>query len=301
MENVKFNFLIGGTEPSGLNQLYYLLRNHSDIFLPESPQPEPNFFSKDNKFSLGYQWYHNQYLKGYKQQQLVGEKSGRYLWHPDAPSRILEYNPDMKMIFILRDPVHRAFSNYRFNCLNGIESNSFEKAIEKEAEQTNRMADDPFWKDIQPFAYASKGMYASQLKNFFKVFDKKNIYITRNDYLSSNTEDEVKKILDFLDAEKSSYSIPLDAPTYPSFNVKSLFFQKMVRKLNAALLEETLMKYREGIKGSILNRIIGLNLDNSRPRIEGETELKLRELFHPDLSALNELINMDVSDWMIKK
>ncbi len=118
---MKVNFLIGGTEPAGTNQLAFLLSRHGDICMPVNLQPEPNFFSKEVEYRKGAAYYHNTYFSHYRGERRVGEKSGRYLWHPQAAQRIHRYNPGMKMIFILRTPVDRAYSNYRFNCLNGIE------------------------------------------------------------------------------------------------------------------------------------------------------------------------------------
>ena len=49
------------------------------------------------------------------------------------------------------------------------------------------MSANKFWKDIQPFAYVNKGLYAQQLEEYLKYFPAENIYIARNDSLSNNT------------------------------------------------------------------------------------------------------------------
>jgi len=155
-------FLIGGTEPAGLNQIFHLLKGHHDIALPVSPSPSP-ISSPRPGVRKGEAYYHHRYFQHYEEGACAGEKSGRYLWHPDTPARIHAYNPAMKLIFILRDPVDRAYSNYRFNCLNGIETLSFANALDAETDRMAKMSDDARWRDVQPFAYFDKGLYARQL------------------------------------------------------------------------------------------------------------------------------------------
>lgn len=49
---------------------------------------------------------------------MLFEKSATYFTHPLAPQRIHSFNPKMKIIVILADPIRRAYSWYQVNILS---------------------------------------------------------------------------------------------------------------------------------------------------------------------------------------
>ena len=103
-------FLIGGTEPAGLNFLATCLRQHPDVYQPPFLQPEPNYFSKRSEYAKPLSYYEDRYFYAWNGEKAVGEKSGRYLCIAGTAERIRSRLGDVKLIFQLRDPVERAFS-----------------------------------------------------------------------------------------------------------------------------------------------------------------------------------------------
>lgn len=101
------DFIIVGAMKSGTSSLAFHLSNHPDIYMPES---EVHFFNDDEAYEKGYQHYLNQFE--YLQNKIVGEKTPTYSYLKKCPERIYDFNANVKLIWIFRNPVDRAYSNY---------------------------------------------------------------------------------------------------------------------------------------------------------------------------------------------
>lgn len=106
--------LIGGMK-CGSSTLYKYLERHPGIFM--CYPKEPQFFSRDHVYGKGMAWY-LQLFDNARSGQLCGEASACYtnLTHyPKTPERIYAEFPDIKLIYIMRHPVDRAYSQYVHN------------------------------------------------------------------------------------------------------------------------------------------------------------------------------------------
>ena len=155
-------FLICGTQRGGTTALFRYLRQHPDIYMPEIK--EINFF--DLHFDKGIGWYES-FFEDWSGEKAVGEASPSYMWHPEVPSRIKTVLKNVKLIFCLRNPIERAYSNYwsgfskSFRSLGG-RIPSFSEAIRTE---------DGYQR------YIRKGFYYKDLVRFLKFFDLSVIHI----------------------------------------------------------------------------------------------------------------------------
>lgn len=97
----------------GTSTLAHQLGLQDGVFMTEPK--EPNFFSDDETFARGLDWY-AALFDGAEDGDLLGEASTHYSkWptHPAAAERLLDYAPDVKLIYMVRDPVKRALSQLR--------------------------------------------------------------------------------------------------------------------------------------------------------------------------------------------
>ena len=130
------SFLVIGAQRSGSTALYRHLAAHPAILPPL--RKEVHYF--DFQYAKGRAWY-LAHFPGI-QERITGnyraitfEASPYYMLHPLAPERIMAFNPDMKLIAILRDPVDRALSHYHHEARRGVETLTFEEAIAAEPER----------------------------------------------------------------------------------------------------------------------------------------------------------------------
>lgn len=106
------DFLIIGAAKSGTSTLYRHLRRQPGIFM--SAVKEPCFFDPDVAWSRGVDWYRSLFA-GAAADQLCGEASTNYTRHPQVPgvpARIAHLIPDVKLVYIMRHPVERAYSHF---------------------------------------------------------------------------------------------------------------------------------------------------------------------------------------------
>ncbi len=103
-------FIVFGAMRAGTTTLYHHLSNHPDVGM--SRMKETDFFIPKMNYPLGLDWYKSQFPPGFA---IHGEVSPNYgschLWR-GVPERIHATLPDVRLIFIARDPVDRFVSHY---------------------------------------------------------------------------------------------------------------------------------------------------------------------------------------------
>ena len=129
------DFVIAGAPRSGTTWLTSALDRHPDIWLAKPRRPEPKFFLVDELYELGIEEYSRRWFADAPSSYKAGEKSTNYLESPTAARRMAAHLPDVRLLFVLRDPVERAISNYRWSVSNDMEHEDFATAIASEDER----------------------------------------------------------------------------------------------------------------------------------------------------------------------
>lgn len=214
------NFLIVGTRKGGTSSLQKYLRNHPDIFVAEG---ELFFFSDEDKYNRGIEYYES-FFSNCKNERIIGEKSNPYMIVKEAPQRIREHFPKMKLIFLLRHPVERAYSGYWQNVRSKKTFCTFNEAIE-----TNEI-------EYYDSTFIEVSSYSKQIKRFYKYFPKNQILIIKTEDLKNNRIATIKKVLEFLNAKiiipkniNEEYNIGKD-------NRKSIIIHNIVKLLNKIII-----------------------------------------------------------------
>ena len=171
------DFIIGGAPRSGTTWLCHLLDRHPNVYMAKPLQPEPKFFLVDQLYDLGMDYYTRTWFHDVNDNQVCGEKSTNYLENPTAATRIYKHLPRVKLIFILREPADRAFSNYLWSRMNGLENEDFSRALALEQKREQEVQED--LKYARPHALFSRGLYAELLQVYFDLFPKKQILCLR--------------------------------------------------------------------------------------------------------------------------
>jgi hypothetical protein len=123
------NLIIIGAGRSGTTSLHRYLGLHPQIAM--SAVKELDFFIEEGAWRRGIPWYESQFAAA----QVRGEASPKYTQHPlhlGVPERMSRVVPDAKLVYVVRDPVERAISSYRWARYVAREEHStLEKAIRK--------------------------------------------------------------------------------------------------------------------------------------------------------------------------
>lgn len=176
------HFIIGGAPRSGTTWLHHALSRHPDIFLASPIFPEPKFFLVDEFYEQGLEHYREKWFSKAPEGAVVGEKSTNYLESATSARRIRKDLPGVRLVFILREPVDRAFNNWLWSHHNRVETESFETALD--LEQQREATIEPRLRYARPHALFSRGLYADLLAPWFELFPREQILCLRYEDLS---------------------------------------------------------------------------------------------------------------------
>ncbi len=123
------HLLVIGAQRCGTTYLHTMLDSHEQVTMARPAKPEPKVFCSDEATRRGPEWYRETYFAHAGDELLLGEKSTSYLEDPNAPARARGMLGEVHVLAILRDPVKRAISNWRFSTDNGLETRSLETAL----------------------------------------------------------------------------------------------------------------------------------------------------------------------------
>lgn len=297
------NFLIAGGVATGTSFLSAVLAQHPDIYLPRIQRPEPNFFHYSWKFNQGMTWYQDTWFHEVGSQHAVGERSSLLLPSDVAAKRIKQVLPNAKLIFCLRNPIERAWGNYRFTVLEGLEPLSFDEAVQSEAERMKQAVGK--WAEVQPHAYVTRSRYSAHLEEFFSLFEKDHILLLKSEDLGRYPKKNVKRVCEFLDVD-SNISLP-SPPNYSSPSVIDREIQMELRNYFGDRFPELVecIRKEENVSGLIISAEDGKNIDRLRANLRGgkdplpqESRQHLRQAFAAEISRLASLVDFSVEDWV---
>jgi hypothetical protein len=180
------DFIIAGGPRCGTTWLYYLAQRHPQLAMAAPAVPEPKFFLVDELWERGIEYYSKKWFASLPVGRLLGEKSTNYLESPMAAERMASVLPYLKLVFVLRNPVGRAYSNYLWSRQNGWETETFERALALEERRERDLP--PKLRHVRPHAYFSRGLYAGQLARFFRCFPPSQLLVLRYEDLAEQPE-----------------------------------------------------------------------------------------------------------------
>jgi sulfotransferase family protein len=197
------NFVVGGTQKGGTSALDLFLRQHGEICMPRTKK-ELHYFDREEHFYKrpNYKKYHA-YFQPEPQHRVIGEATPSYMYWSAAPYRIWSYNPQMKWILVLRNPVERAFSAWNMETKRGAEDLSFAEAVEREATRCREALP----RQHRVFSYVDRGFYAHQVRRLFNIFGADNLLILLTEDLRRDHHETLRKVFAFLQVD-SGFTAP---------------------------------------------------------------------------------------------
>ncbi|MBL7923954.1 MAG: sulfotransferase [Bacteroidia bacterium] len=309
------NFFIVGAAKAGTTSLYQYLSQHPDVYM--SPIKEPNFFATDiqleairpevkerlrlldaSSFLRGdmKKTMHRAFITKPDEyaalfrfaagKKAIGEASASYLFSDKAAANIHQYNPDARIIMILRNPVQRAYSHYLMDRRMAVTGLPFEEALEEERKHPVRS-----WGSTS--LYLELGLYAGQVKRYLDLFPRDQVLILLNEELREHPEDTMKRVYAFLGVD-TAFSTNFEK----EFNAAAVPRNTLVKKIISVNLLR--VKVRRALKNSFLKRFIrkALFAKPAEERPSAAVNARLLEYYKNDIQSLSKLIQKDLSKWL---
>lgn len=175
------NFVIAGVQKAGTTALFDYLADEPGV--APSRVKETHFFDDETQdwSRPDYGVYHGHF--DLPDGRLRGEATPIYSYWPNALERVRAYNPAMRIILILRDPVARAWSHWRMEYARGVEREPFSWCIRLGRQ---RLFDAEPWGHHREYSYVERGFYAEQVERLFALFPREQVLILRAEDLRAD-------------------------------------------------------------------------------------------------------------------
>ncbi len=237
--NKPVDFLICGTQKGGTTALDNYLRSHPEICM--ASKKEVHFFDTETNFTHGrpdYYMYHS-FFNPNESQKLLGEATPIYMYWHEAPKRIWKYNPDIKLIVLLRNPIERAFSHWNMEVNRNAEKLSFWEAIHDERERCREAL--PLQHIV--YSYIDRGFYLEQLRRLWMYFPKKQVLVLKSEYLKNQPDKALNEICRFLKINEFKFfeeQIVFSTPYTSKITDKEREFLRIVFRYEIKGIEQVL-------------------------------------------------------------
>jgi hypothetical protein len=200
----KLDFIVAGAQKCGTTALHYFLQKHPHITMGD--RQEMHFFDDDEFFSqraVDYELLHRHFPAvasstrlryATARQAIAGESTPSYLYYEPAMERIWNYNPQIKLLILLRNPVERAFAHWNMQRFKGREPLDFLDAVKNEKNRVTEAS--PL--QSRRFSYVDRGFYCEQLERVWKFFAKEQVKVIKSEEFQKNNRETLNSIFQFL-------------------------------------------------------------------------------------------------------
>lgn len=306
---MKPNFFIVGAPKCGTTALAEYLSTHPNIYM--SPIKEPHYFAAD------FWQHHSYYIRTEKeylslfaasnsQHTVLGEASVWYLYSSCAISNIYTFNPNAKIIVMVRNPINMMYSLHSqmyFSTCEDVEN--FEDAFRLEDRRAKGenipRACQTTDSTAQLLQYSKICKLGNQVERLFSIFRQEQIKIIVFDDLVKSSLETYKDVTAFL-------GLDYDGRTqFPRVNSNTSnrvrWLANLYRNPPAFLVQSSnYFKNLVGLKSWGLIR--QLNQVNSyhkeRTPLTAHMRSILADNFRDDIEKLSKLINRDLTHWVNK-
>jgi len=276
------DILIGGTEKGGTTWLQDVMAAHPDLYFPDVK--ELHFFNAFDSNLNRLDAYERLGLEGYaktfataRQDQLIGEATPLYLSDPEAPARIANALPHARVIFLLRDPVSRAWSHYRMAHAKQHVTEPLETLIDAYDER-----------------FFERGFYAKHLARWLKLMGPNQCLIAFYEDVAKDPAQVLVQIADwldispypFLEADPERRRNAATGYKSPGFYNASV---KLSRRLRSFPITRPIV---QGLKAAgVYDALKSANRQEAEAlTLAPETEARLTDIFREDASRLPGLL-----------
>lgn len=284
------NFFIVGAAKAGTTAMHRYLDRHPDIYM--SVVKEPSYFAPEMGLTTPWATDLDRYLELFApgaDRQVRGESTPAYLFCPSSAERIHVFEPDARILILLRNPLAAVRSVYAEARKFGLEpERTFPAALKASDAGRPELESRPGGRWLR---YRDVVRYAEQVERFLTVFPREQVHIELYDDLVRDPARVYGNVLQFLALD------PFELPTFPAVNVA-----RRVRSLQLQrLIMAPSMGGTTGRVGRVRRTLVRLNTGPARQApLPDDVRQGLVDDLGPDVDRLSRLIGRDLAHWLAK-
>lgn len=201
------DFFVIGAQKAGTTSLFKWLEAHPQLWLP--PEKEAPFFSNEERWAQGLDWYLTEFFAAGEKDRLWGTVTPQYmLGLEDVPGRIADLMPHARLIAVLRDPVARARSHHKMMVRRGVEKRDFAGMIAEALEPAALAAARAAPTDAN--SYVTQGEYGRILGVYLHHFPPGQLLVCWSRDLDRRSAEVLQRVYGFLGVDDSFLPDDLD-------------------------------------------------------------------------------------------
>ncbi|MGH9187538.1 MAG: sulfotransferase [Acidimicrobiales bacterium] len=284
------SFLGIGAGKSGTTWIWEMLRRHPEVFLPDEKElhyfndqawefdPTPNPRATEPP-----EWYLAHFREA-APSQVCGEFSTSYIWNPTAAARIHAFDPSIKIVVTLRDPVERLFSFYLFAMQRGL------VGVDRSFEQT--LAERP--------CLIGRTAYGACLSRYFHLFPQDQVHVIFHHDIRDQSERVLTHLERFIgvgpyvpQGVEEEVNVT-ERPVNPHLTRRL----RQLRFFAARSPLEPLARLAKRAGGKRAFDYLSRSKPfDERPHLDPDSAARLRERMRPDVERLEALLGVNLASW----
>jgi Sulfotransferase domain len=273
------NLIIIGAGRCGTTSLHYYLGEHPEIFMAE--KKELMFFVREANWRRGASWYERQFPNDAPVRGEASPQYSLYQRYEGVPERMAGLVPEAKLVYLVRDPFDRLFSQYALSHSFGHDRRTLAEALAS---------------DDRGF-YVDAGRYASQLERYLEHFPREHILVLETEELRRRRREVLRSVFTFLDVDPT-----FESPTFSSVhNVAPeregrAVFRRFGGAAQAAVGFE---RYRRLLARAPRALRPVFTTPHRTPQLDPRVRAELEAIFREDTARLRELTGLTLVDWSV--
>lgn len=264
------HFIIIGAMKSATSSLHVQLSSQPGIFMSEPK--EPQFFSDDDQYQRGADWYQSLF-SGACEDDLCGESSTHYTKLPDYPEtipRMKAFLPDVRVIYAMRHPIDRLVSHYIHQWTQNIICCDINDALDRYPELINY------------------GRYSYQLEPYFEAYGQSSVLPVFFEALRRQPQAELERIARFI-------GCPGPVAWREDLGPQNISAERLRRFRGYRLMVDSppMTFLRRTLVPRSVRDIVKTRLTMSqRPALDVSNVARLESIFDEDLQALSKWVGV---------
>ena len=275
-------FLVIGAMKCGTTSLHHYLSQHPEIFV--SAQKELHYFVAERNWKKGITWYRQQFDPSFQQR---GEISPSYAFFPryqKVPERIHQVLGDVKIIYIVRDPIDRLISHYVHDIAARQQTLPFPEALA----------------NVRDNDYVWCSCYSVQLERYLQYFPIERFLVITQEALLKDRTVTLQNVYRFLGVAETPKGIKTQSELHRSRDKRRY---KMPAQLIEQFISKTRLKKAYPNAAWHLERLLCYPYAQRVPQPVPDEDLMIRlnQIFRPDIMKLEALTGLSFEDWPTMK
>lgn len=272
------DFIGIGAQKSGTSWVYACLYEHPQIC---APIKEIHFFSRQ-RFEKGRGWYEEHFSRC-DEGKIRGEFSTSYLYSEESAERIKSLYPQVKLIAILRNPIHRAYSQYG----NAIKAGEIPETMTFEAYGAREKS------------VMEQGLYMQQLARYRRHFSDDQMLVLIYEDIEKDPRMLMRRIYTFLGVDAEFVPTMIDIRVNVARVPKMVSVDRMMHHIAERLRVIGLDRFVWAIRTTGLPDLI--RRYNTKVSKTHEAQVPITgQYFLQDAKQLSVFLNRDmVTEWKL--